>query len=80
MENSTSLWNTYSSLSPAYARFGQTSRKSNFANVLLPVNGINISLPYSKIVPSTNSSQNISNTIHFDSNFESGNLLFAFRK
>lgn len=38
------LWNHYSHLTPSYARFGINVRKSNFANVLMPINGVNIVL------------------------------------
>jgi hypothetical protein len=38
------LWNIYSKLIPSYTRFGLNIKKNNFANVLLPINGINIIL------------------------------------
>jgi hypothetical protein len=38
------LWNTYSKMPLSYARFGVNIKKTNFANVLLPINGINIIL------------------------------------
>lgn len=43
-DSSGSLWSIYSSLTPSYARFGLTIRKANFANVMMPVNGVNIVL------------------------------------
>lgn len=38
------LWNLYGSLTPSYARFGTTAKKNNFANVIMPINGVNIIL------------------------------------
>jgi hypothetical protein len=31
-------------LTPCYARFGNIARKNNFANVIMPINGVNITL------------------------------------
>lgn len=83
-DNNTTLWNTYSYLTPSYSRFGATAKKNNFANVLMPINGVNIVLPSKyadrvhdadkKVLPLS------PDTIRFDSHFESGNLLYAYRK
>lgn len=75
-ESATTLWNRYSSQVPVYSRFGPTPRRANFANVLLTINKINISLPYSKPIQASFPQ----GTIRFDSNFESGNLLLAYKR
>lgn len=38
------LWGIYGGLVPVYARFGANARKNNFANVIMPINGVNIAL------------------------------------
>lgn len=38
------LWGMFSGLVPSYARFGALARKNNFANIIMPINGVNISL------------------------------------
>ena len=38
------LWLHYSGLVPSYARFGFNARKNNFANVMMPINGVNITI------------------------------------
>lgn len=43
-DNVNTLWSRYSGLTPSYARFGANARKNNFANVLMPINGVNIVL------------------------------------
>ena len=58
-------------------------KKHNFANVMMPLNGINIQL--SQIGSQKKAEQNkfcasYPDSIRFDSHFESGNLLYAYRK
>lgn len=72
-------------------------RKSNYANVMMPINGVSIQLGlrpgHDKIAPIKLEEENISqftmnplirsdapDTIRFDSHFESGNLLYAYRQ
>lgn len=38
------LWALYSGLTPSYTRFGAVARKNNFANIIKPINGVNITL------------------------------------
>lgn len=78
------LWSLYREQVPSYSRFGLNIRKSNFANVMMPINGVNIILGpnyYHNKVPPTNSLASHSNissklsparhpdTVRFDSHF-----------
>lgn len=78
------LWNLYSGLIPSYMRFGAQARKNNFANIIMPINGVHITIsnkisdkPVEPVIKSNFISPD---SIRFDSHFESGNLLYAYRK
>jgi hypothetical protein len=79
-----SLWSVYSLITPSYARFGINAKKSNFANVLMPINGVNITLgsKFSSRAPDNGrrALPLTPDSIRFDSHFESGNLLYAYRR
>lgn len=54
-------------------------KKNNFANVLIPLNGLNIVPKYTKEDTKPLALSSSPDSLRFDSNFESGNLLYAYR-
>lgn len=83
-EGSATLWALYSGQQPSFMRLGALARKNNFANIIIPLNGVNISLgtrSYDKPIESAPRMLQMNpDTVRFDSHFESGNLLYAYRK
>lgn len=68
---------------PSYSRFAACPRKSNFAKVLLPINGVNIQLGSKwadKAIPKDRNALLAPDTLRFDSHFQSGNLAYVYRK
>lgn len=71
-------------MTPSYSRFGANARKNNFANVLMPINGVNIILGSKNLERVAECENKVfpmsPDSVRFDSHFESGNLLYAYRK
>lgn len=79
------LWEVYSQKELYYYRFEPKMRKNNFANVFMNVGGVNLqakaklnNLPTIKNKTSSLPAKNNGGLI-FDSNFQSGNLLYVYR-
>lgn len=83
-ESYSTLWGLYSGQAPSYARFGALARKNNFANIIMPINGVNIALGSKMSDKPVEAAPRMipmgPDTVRFDSHFESGNLLYAYRK
>ena len=59
-------------MKPSYARFGVQIKKSNFANVFMPLNGVNILLNLgnaNKKTEQTNFYSSTPDSVRFDSHF-----------
>jgi hypothetical protein len=78
------LWEIYGEKELYYYRFEPKMRKNNFANVFMNIGGVNLeakaklnNLPAIKSKVSSQAKNN--GGLIFDSNFESGNLLYVYK-
>ena len=79
------LWELYNEQELYYSRFEPAMRKSNFANVFMSVGGVNVEARlrganFPQIRPRANPQAQVNQgSVMFDSHFECGNLLYAYR-